>query len=249
MVDITRSTVLGTIPHGFFGRRGGTSQGIVAGLQCGFGAEQDRAAVHANRTIACEAVVPGGRLVSVHQTHSADVVTVTEPWDEDSRPSADALVTDRPGLVLGIVTADCAPVLLADHAAGVIGAAHAGWRGAYGSVLENTVAAMAALGAVPGNIAAAIGPTIQQASYEVDDVFHARFEQEDAGLFAPGRAGHWQFDLPGYVAARLRRAGVSRVESVGLDTCALEDRFYSYRRATRRQEPCYGRQISLIALA
>lgn len=249
MVDITRSTLLGAIPHGFFGRQGGTSQGIMAGLQCGFGAEQDRATVHANRTIASEAVLPGGRLVSVHQTHSADVATVTEPWDEDSRPVADALVTDRPGLVLGIVTADCAPVLLADHAAGVIGAAHAGWRGAYGGVLENTVAEMAALGADPGAMVAVIGPTIQQASYEVDDVFRARFEPDDAGHFAPGRPGHWQFDLPGYVAARLRHAGVSRVESIGLDTCALEDRFYSYRRATRRQEPCYGRQISLIALA
>lgn len=249
MVDIARSTLFGPIPHGFFGRQGGISRGIVAGLQCGFGAEQDRAAVHANRRIASEAVLPGGRLVSVHQTHSADVATVTEPWDEDHRPCADALVTDRPGLVLGIVTADCAPVLLADYDAGVIGAAHAGWRGAHGGILENTVAAMAAVGAVPGNIAAAIGPTIQQSSYEVDDPFHARFKPEDAGFFTPGRPGHWQFDLPGYVAARLRHAGVSRIESIGLDTCTLEGRFYSYRRATRRQEACYGRQISLIALA
>ena len=249
MAEPVRSAALGAIAHGFFGREGGVSRGLVAGLQCGFGAEADADVVRTNRRIASEAVLPGGILVTPYQTHSADVVTVTEPWDEDNRPNADALVTDRRGLVLGIVTADCAPVLLADHAAGVIGAAHAGWRGAHGGVLENTVAAMEALGATRDAVVAVIGPTIQQASYEVDDAFRARFEPADAGYFVPGRPGHWQFDLPGYAGARLRRAGVGMIESLGLDTYALETRYFSFRRATHRQEHSYGRQISLIALA
>ncbi|KUO55060.1 MAG: polyphenol oxidase [Sphingomonadales bacterium BRH_c42] len=249
MAEPVRSALLEDIPHGFFGRQGGVSQGLVAGLQCGFGAEADIDAVRTNRRIATESVLPGGVLVTPYQTHSADVMTVIEPWDERDRPNADALVTDRKGIVLGIVTADCAPVLLADQAAGVIGAAHAGWRGAHGSILENTVTAMEALGAAPGAMAAVIGPTIQQASYEVDDAFRARFDEADLGHFMSGRPGHWQFDLPGYVAARLVRAGVGRVESVGLDTYALEDRYFSFRRATHRREYGYGRQISLIALA
>lgn len=240
--DIARADALEGVPHAFFGHGRGTRQ-------FGYGGEGDAGAIRADRAAAAEYLLPGGMLVTPYQTHSADVVTVTGPWDDDNRPEADALVTARPGLVLGIVTADCAPVLMADRDARVIGAAHAGWRGAYGGVLENTVAAMAALGAAPGNMAAVIGPAIQQPSYEVDEDFRARFEPEDARFFAPGRPGHWQFDLPGYVAARLLRAGVGRVESVGLDTYALEDRYFSFRRATHRREHGYGRQISLIALA
>jgi YfiH family protein len=157
-------------------------------------------------------------------------------------------VTDRPGLLLGIVTADCAPVLLADAAAGVIGAAHAGWRGAHGGVMENTVRAMEQLGADRARVAAAIGPAIARDSYEVDERFRASFEPEDAPLFTAGRPGHWQFDLAGYVARRLRTAGLGTVETLALDTYAEPARFFSYRRATHLAEPTYGRQFSLIGL-
>jgi YfiH family protein len=171
---------------------------------------------------------------------------------EDARPAADALVTDRPGLLLGILTADCVPVLFADVEAGVVGAAHAGWKGAIGGVTDRTIEAMAALGAEPSRIAAAIGPCIARASYEVDLGFVRRFEEDDpenARFFAAGREGHAMFDLEGYVAARLARAGVGRVEAMGEDTCAQPDRFYSYRRSCLQGEPGYGRQISLIGLA
>ncbi|WP_374408027.1 peptidoglycan editing factor PgeF [Pelagerythrobacter sp.] len=229
-------------------RRGGVSTGDAAGLQCGFGAGDDPAAVAENRRRAAEAVLPGAALVSVHQVHSPDVATVAEPWSDDARPHADALVTDRPGVLLAIVTADCAPVLLADRTAGVVGAAHAGWRGAHGGVIANTVEAMVALGAAHERIAAAIGPCIAQPSYEVDDGFREQFTEADVRFFGPGEAGHWQFDLPGYVAARLRMAGVDTVEDLALDTYADPARFYSYRRATHRGEANYGRLISLIGL-
>lgn len=240
--------MLAGIPHGFLGRRGGVSVGTVAGLNVGLGAEDDEAAVAENRRRAVDAVLPGARLVTLYQVHSPVAVTAIEPWPRDGRPRADAMATDRPGLLLGIVTADCAPVLLADREAGVIGAAHAGWRGAQGGVLEAVVAEMARLGAQPARIVAAIGPAIAQPSYEVDDAFRARFAAADMALFAPGRPGHWQFDLAGYVAARLASAGVGQVESLGLDTYADTGRFFSYRRATHRGEPTYGRQISLIGL-
>ena len=247
-VEVVRSEILAGIPHGFMGRGGGVSVGTVAGLNVGLGAEDDEAAVVENRRRAVDAVLPGARLVTLYQVHSPVAVTATEPWPRDGRPRADAMATDRPGLLLGIVTADCAPVLLADREAGVIGAAHAGWRGAQGGVLEAVVAEMARLGAQPVRIVAAIGPAIAQPSYEVDDAFRARFAAADLALFAPGRPGHWQFDLAGYVAARLASAGVGRVESLGLDTYADDGRFFSYRRATHRGEPTYGRQISLIGL-
>jgi YfiH family protein len=158
------------------------------------------------------------------------------------------MATDRPGVLLGVVTADCAPVLLADLEAGVVGAAHAGWRGAHGGVLEAAVGEMAGLGAARERMVAAIGPAIGQASYEVDEAFRAHFGEADQAFFAPGRPGHWQFDLAGYVAARLARAGVGAVERLGLDTYTEAERFFSYRRATHRGEPAYGRQISLIGL-
>lgn len=249
LVEVIRAKVLDGVPHGFLGRRGGVSTGLVAGLNVGFGADDDPAAVVENRRRAGEAVLPGAPLVAVHQVHSALCVTVEEPWDDAHRPSADALVTKRPGTLLGIVTADCAPVLFADAEAGVVGAAHAGWRGAHGGVLEATIAAMEALGANRGRIAAAIGPAIAQASYEVGDDFRASFTPADDRFFAPGRPGHRQFDLEAYAAARLAAACIGRVECLSLDTYPDAARFYSYRRATHLGEPNYGRQFSLIGLA
>lgn len=251
-MEAIRSRVLAGVPHGFLGRKGGVSTGVAAGLNCGLGSDDEPGDVATNRELAGRAVSPGAPLVGVYQVHSPDCATVREPWSDADRPHADALVTDRPGLLLAIVTADCAPVLFADREAGVIGAAHAGWKGAVGGVCEATIAAMEALGARRERIAAAIGPCIAQASYEVDDGFRARFLDQapgNAAFFRAGRAGHWQFDLEGYVAARLRTAGIGEVEPLGLDTLSQEDRFFSYRRATLRGEPAYGRQISLIGLA
>jgi polyphenol oxidase len=249
LVEVVRADVLAGVRHGFLGRRGGVSQGDVSGLNVGLGAGDEPAAVAQNRARAVAAVAPGARLVTVYQVHSADCV-VAGDWDNDHRPHADALVTDRPGVVLGIVTADCAPILLADRAAGVVGAAHAGWKGAFGGVAEATVAAMVALGARRERIAAAIGPCIAQPSYEVDEAFRARFLMQDEAhdrFFAEGRAGHWHFALEPYVAHRLADVGVC--ESLGRDTYADEEGFFSFRRATHRHEATYGRQFSLIALA
>lgn len=251
-VEVIRARVLAGLPHGFLGRRGGRSQGLMGGLNAGLGAGDDDAAVQANRALAVVAVKPGARLATVYQVHSATCVTVTEPWADDARPSADALVTDRPGLVLGVVTADCAPVLLADRAAGVIGAAHAGWKGAAAGITDAAIAAMIALGSRPERIVAAVGPCIAQASYEVDQSFADVLCADDAAnakFFAAGLPGHAQFDLEGYVAARLEQAGVGQVERLGLDTYGDAARFYSYRRATHLAQPSYGRQISLIGLA
>ena len=195
-------------------------------------------------------MLPDAALVTCYQIHSADCITVTAPTSE--RPQGDALVTNRPGIALGILTADCAPVLLADREVGVVGAAHAGWKGAIGGVTDATIAAMEALGARRDRIAAAIGPCIARPSYEVDGDFVQRFEQADPAnerFFADGRAGHAQFDLEAYVAHRLATAGVRRIEALGLDTYADEDRFFSYRRATHRAEPSYGRQIAIIGLS
>ena len=249
MAEAVRSELLAAVPHGFMTRAGGVSTGITGGLQCGFGAGDDPDHVRANRREAVDAVISGAPLLALHQVHSADVVTVDSPWDDDHRPTADAVVCNRRGVVLGVVTADCAPVLLADREAGVIGAAHAGWRGAHGGVLENTVVAMEALGARRERMVAAIGPTIAQPSYEVDAGFRDNFPDSAAQFFAPGREGHWQFDLPAYVAARLRACGVARIDDCGLDTYADPARFYSFRRATHRGEPNYGRQLSLMGLA
>lgn len=251
LVEVIRAAALGTTPHGFLGRRGGVSTGVHAGLNVGWGSDDERDAVAENRRRAVAAVLPGAALVTVHQIHSAEVVTVTTPSPDDSRPQADALVTNRPGLLLGVLTADCAPVLLADREAGVIGAAHAGWKGAMAGVIDATVAAMEALGANRKRIAAAVGPCIAQASYEIDAGFEARFvarDPMDARFFRLGRQDHAWFDLEGYVTARLHAAGVCTVEKLGLDTYADDLRFYSYRRATHRGEADYGRQISVIGL-
>jgi YfiH family protein len=251
-VEIVRAAALDGVPHGFLGRRGGVSTGATAGLDMGRRGLPPTPELIENQRRAIAAVAPGTQLVTVYQIHSADAVAVTQPWRDDARPHADALVTDRPGLTLGILTADCAPVLFADRKAGVVAAAHAGWKGALGGVTDSTIAAMEQLGATRANIAAAVGPCIARASYEVDEAFLARFAAADPAnehFFTPGRAGHHQFDLEAYVVHRLAAAGLTRIEALGEDTYAQPDRFYSFRRATHRGEPDYGRQISLIALS
>ena len=246
------AAALDGVPHGFLGRRGGVSTGVVAGLNVGLGSQDDRAAIAENRRRAVAAVLPGAALVTLHQVHSAEAVAVAAPFPDAGRPHADALVTDRPGLALGILTADCAPVLLADRLAGVVGAAHAGWKGALGGVCANVVAAMEALGARRERIAAAVGPCIARPSYEVDTAFLARYEAADPAnerFFRPGRPGHHQFDLEAYVGARLAAAGLGRVELMGIDTYANAGDYFSFRRATHCGEPDYGRQMSLIGIA
>lgn len=249
-VEALTHPLLAGAAHGFLGRRGGVSTGELAGLNVSY-SEDDPALTAENRRRAVDAVMAGGTLQTCYQIHSADVVTVTEAWADADRPKADALVTDRPGIVLGVLTADCAPVLFVDATAGIVGAAHAGWKGAFTGVCEATLEAMEALGATRDNIAAVVGPCISQKSYEVDAGFEARFlEQaaENERFFRAGREGHAWFDLEGYVASRLRDAGVSKVGMLGEDTYAQEARFYSFRRATHRHETGYGRQISLIGL-
>ena len=251
-VEVFRSDLLAGVEHGFLGRAGGVSQGEVSGLNVGLGSGDDPALIAENRRRAVAAVAPGAALATVYQVHSAECVTVSAPWADDQRPHADALVTDRPGVILGILTADCAPVLFADPEAGVIGAAHAGWKGAIGGVTDATIAAMERLGADRSRIAAAVGPCIAQESYEVDAGFRDRFcaqAQANAAYFAAGTPGHWQFDLESYVADRLASAGLTRVGKLGLDTYAAPQRFFSYRRARHRDEAAYGRQMSLISLA
>lgn len=245
--QIETAPLLAGVPHGFFGSNCGAHQ-------FGFGGPGDGADTRALRAAAAQAICPGGRLAAPHQVHSPDVVTVAEPWDDaaEGRPVADAVVTATPGIVLGIVTADCGAILFADPQAGVIGAAHAGWRGAVEGVLENTIAAMEALGARRGRIAAVLGPTIAQASYEVDPPFRARFPDEAGRFFAPApeRDGiaRWHFDLPGFILARLAAAGLSKIADTGRDTFSHVERYHSHRRATLAGEANYGRQISMIAL-
>jgi YfiH family protein len=240
-------------PHGFFTRQGGVSEGPYASLNCSLSGADERDAVLENRARAARALgADPARLVGLTQVHGADVVHVTEPWLPGHGPRADAMVTDRPGIALGIVTADCAPVLFADQRAGVIGGAHAGWRGAVAGVLEATIAAMTALGAQTGRIVAAIGPCIRQSSYEVAadlrDTVLAR-DPADARFFQQGRRDdRWQFDLAGYCAARLRAAGVDAVATVDADTAADPERFFSHRRRTLSGGGPIGHQISVVAL-
>ena len=250
-VEVIRSAALSDVPHGFLGRRGGVSSGEMAGLNVGYGSSDDRDAIARNRELAIAAVLPGAELATVHQVHSNAVVTVERPWPQDERPHADAMVTNRPGLLLGILTADCAPVLLADAEAGVVGAAHAGWRGALAGVTDATIGAMEALGAQRERIAAAVGPCIGRASYEVDEGFRERFRDDDPAnerFFAARPADKPHFDLEAFVLARLSAAGLSNIEALHLDTYADAARFYSYRRSTHRGEADYGRQIAMIGL-
>ena len=251
-VEVIRAPALGIVAHGFLGRRGGVSTGLLEGLNVGTGSGDDPQVIAENRRRAIDAVLPGAQLATVYQIHSGEAVFVAEPWPHDERPKADAIVTDTPGLLLGILTADCAPVLLADPEAAVVGAAHAGWRGALAGVTDAAIVAMEALGAMRERIAAAVGPCIAQASYEVDNEFRKKFLADceaNERFFSSADDGQPHFDLSGYVAWRLVSAGAGAVEQLGLDTYSDVDRFYSYRRATHRGEPDYGRQISLIGLS
>ena len=245
------------VRHAFFTREGGVSTGLYSSLNVGFGSGDDRAAIAENRrrALACFDL-PAATLDTVFQVHGTAVALADRHWDPADAPRADALATDRPGIALGILTADCVPVLFAGQAAGgrpVIGAAHAGWRGAIAGVLEETVAAMRRLGAEPGTIRAAIGPCIGARSYEVGPEFAAPFLAQDpanARFFAPGRRdGHPLFDIAGYVADRLARLGLAGVGRIAADTCAEDRRFFSYRRSTLHKESDYGRELSAIVIA
>lgn len=250
-LTILRADTLSGVAHGFMGRTGGVTTGATASLDMGRRGLPPTPELIENQCRVIAAIAPGSRLATVHQVHSPDAVIVGLDWDEDNRPHADALVTDRPGILLGILTADCAPVLFADAEAGVVAAAHAGWKGALNGVTDATLARMEELGARRENIAAAVGPCIARASYEVDDAFLARFAAADPAndrFFTPGRPGHHQFDLEAYVVHRLAAAGLRRVAALGADTYADDARFFSYRRATHQGEPDYGRQISVIGL-
>ncbi len=250
-LEIIRSNILGSAAHGFFTRKGGTSSGIYDGLNCGEGSSDQTTSVRLNRERVAEAMeVEATHLHSLHQHHSADVIAVSGPAASE-RPKADGMVSNTPGTALGVLTADCAPVLFSDKSAGVIGAAHSGWKGAIGGVLEATIAAMENLGADRANISAAIGPTISQRSYEVGPEFVERFIDEDPEFqryFAGGAGDHAHFDLPGFVLHQLRQSGLNDVGWTG--HCTYEDagRFFSYRRATHKGEADYGRLISVIRL-
>ena len=242
------------IRHAFFTRRGGVSGGLVASLNCGFGSRDDPGAVERNRAIAAARLgLAPDRLVSCHQVHGTAVVAVDAAWRRADNPRADAMVTAVPGIALGVLAADCAPVLFADPQQRVIGAAHGGWRGALAGVMEATVAAMTALGARRERIRAGIGPCIAQPSYEVGAEFHRAFAAaapDNSRFFQPAaRSGHFLFDLPGYIAHRLTRLGLAAVERAPHDTAAEEDLFFSYRRACLRGETDYGRGLAAIALA
>jgi YfiH family protein len=254
MVQAAALSALAGIRHGFFTRAGGVSDGIYASLNGGIGSRDAPAKVAQNRArMAAALAVRPERLLTAYQTHSADVVTAASPWSPDTRPRADAIVTRARGLAVGVTTADCGPVLFADVRAGVIGAAHAGWRGAFHGVLEATIDAMERCGADRNRVVAALGPMIRQPNYEVGPEFVARFTAADAAnerYFKPSaRADHAQFDLPGYIAARLRRAGVDRIEDIGRCTYAEPREFFSYRGSTHRGEPDYGRHVNGIALS
>ena len=254
MLQALSLSKLARIRHGFFTRSGGVSQGVYASLNGGVGSNDAPAKVAENRARMAAALgVKPDHLLTAHQIHSPDVVVADQPWTRENRPRADAIVTRTPALAIGISTADCGPLLLADAEARVIGAAHAGWRGALTGVIEAAVAAMEKLGAGRSRIAAALGPTIRQPNYEVGPEFVERFLAADADntrFFAPSdRAGHAMFDLAGYIAARLQRAGIVNFEDLGLCTYAEPERFFSYRRTTKLGEPDYGRHINAIALA
>lgn len=249
-VELIRAISIG-LPHAFFGRRGGVSTGELAGLNVGYGSNDDRSAIDENRRLAIAAVLPDAALATVHQVHSPQVVQADAAWPIDARPHADAIVTDRPNLLLGILTADCAPVLFADHDAAIVGAAHAGWRGAVAGVTDRTIEAMERLGARRENIHAAVGPCIARQSYEVAETFRSIFLEEDAGndrFFSSGPSNNPHFDLEAYVVHRLVAAGIGEVEALNLDTYSDPARFYSYRRATHRGEADYGRQLSAIGI-
>ncbi len=253
MLQAKSLSALPGIRHGFFTRAGGVSQGLYATLNAGVGSNDEPAKVAENRArMAAILGVKPDRFLTAYQIHSPDVVEAVQPWTADQRPRADAIVTRAPDLAIGISTADCGPVLLADPQARVIGAAHAGWRGALSGVTDAAITAMERLGADRSRIVAALGPMIRQRNYEVGNDLLERFvaaELGNARFFTAGRDGHALFDLAGYVTDRLARAGITKVEDLGLCTYAEPDRFFSYRRSTHRAEPDYGRHVNAIVLA
>ena len=241
------------VAHGFFTAEGGVSKGAVAGNNCGFGADDDPAAVQTNRDASMTTLgLDPSKLTTVYQQHTAEVVLADAPWPQTANPVADALVSKTPGVALGILTADCAPILLVDPEAAVIGAAHAGWKGAVGGVLANTLEAMEAIGARVDRVHAAIGPTIFGVNYEVGDGFHDTVLNVDAAadahFFKPTPEAKWHFDLPGYVVQRLKEDGVASITPALADTYAEQDTMFSYRRATHNGVADYGRHVSIISL-
>jgi hypothetical protein len=241
------------IRHGFFSARGGASQGHYASLNCGLGSKDEPTTVRENRRrVADSLMVEPQRLITAHQVHSPTAIVVDEPWPQDERPQVDGIVTATPGIAIGVLTADCAPILFADPVARVIGAAHAGWRGAIGGVIDDTVAKMTSLGATRERIRAAVGPCISAAIYEVGEDFRDRFLAEDPGsdrfFSRPDEAGKPHFDLAAYVVARLHRVGVKNSGHIDHCTFQQSERYFSFRRSQRRGEADYGRQISAIVI-
>jgi hypothetical protein len=245
---------LGHVKHGFFTRDGGYSEGLYASLNCGLGSGDDRETVIRNRARVTDTLgIEADRLVTLYQYHSPDVIVVTEPWKGDDRPKADAMVTAEPGILLGVLTADCGPILFADRKAGVVGAAHAGWKGALTGITDQTVLAMERLGAHRYDMVAVIGPTISQGNYEVGPEFVETFVKnhpENRHWFKPaGRQSYSMFDLPGYISNRLEAFGVGQVSDLAVCTYPQDNQLFSYRRTTHARQPDYGRQISAIMLA
>ncbi|HEX2216358.1 MAG TPA: peptidoglycan editing factor PgeF [Xanthobacteraceae bacterium] len=254
MLQASSLSQLGNVRHGFFTRAGGVSPGLYDSLNAGLGSQDTQQNVRENRARMASALgVPADHLVTCYQVHSPDVVVAERPWTRETAPRADAIVTRVPKLAIGVTTADCGPVLFADSTAGVVGAAHAGWKGALTGVIEATLAAMEKVGAARARIAVALGPMIRQQNYEVGPEFVDRFRAQapdNEAFFQPsGRDGHALFDLPGYIARRLERAGIAQVEDLGLCTYAEAERFFSYRRSVHRKEADYGRHVNAIALA
>ncbi len=254
MIEADSLKTASGVRHGFFTREHGHSTGIYASLNTGLGSNDDRETVMQNRTRVAEKLgVAVSRLIAPHQHHSPDAVIATEAWPPQHGPRADAVVTATPGLAISVNTADCTPILFSDPKAGVIGAAHAGWKGALGGVIKWTVAAMEEVGASRADISAAVGPTISQKAYEVGPEYQQRFVDADAAFarfFIPSQKDrHFMFDLPGFVEMRLGEAGVGTVENLKICTYSDEQRFFSYRRTTHRNEPDYGRQLSAIVLS
>ncbi|MBN8532058.1 MAG: peptidoglycan editing factor PgeF [Alphaproteobacteria bacterium] len=250
-IEKIQSSHLKPYPHGFFTRQGGVSEGAFDSLNCGPGSGDDLALVAENRRRVAEAL-KANMLCTAKQVHSATCLTLSAPWEMGQGAEGDAIATDVPGVAIGVLTADCGPVLFADSEARVIGAAHAGWKGAIGGILESTIETMEKLGAKRERIAACIGPMIAQSSYEVGAEFRIRFleasEANDAFFIPSDKAGHYRFDLPGYIGERLKKAGLASVASCAEDTLADETRFFSYRRNTLAGIAPYGRQVSAIAL-
>ena len=253
MIEAPALTGVKRVRHAFFTREGGVSGGLYQTLNCGFGSDDDPANVTENRRRVCGALdVSTKSLITPYQVHGTKAIVVEQPWSHDAAPKADGLATRVPGIALGILTADCAPILLADRNAGVIGACHAGWRGALDGIVDATLTAMTGLGAERSNICAAIGPCIAQISYQVGPEFRDQFLATDDGndtYFNADDEGRYRFDLPGFVLEHLKRAGIAEASWVGLDTCTEDQQLFSYRRSTHKDEADFGRGLSAIVLA